>query len=357
VRGEGSGLAASGAPLPADGVRARAAGRCLDRLLAGLDRGADRDETRMSQTAGGAPYGRPGSLGVGPRSHCRTSTKLVEWRFGRPIMNVPSKVLAWLVLAIVFLPSSLLPPLAMAQGAPQPLSPEQIDQLVAPIALHPDKLLAQILMASTYLLEVVQAARFVKENPKVQGDQLNEALKRYTWDDSVKSLVFFPQVLTMLNDKLDWLQKLGDAFLAQQNDVMAGIQRLRARAQSAGQLKSTPEQQVIVEPAVAAAPPPPAAAPPAAPPQTNVVVQTPPPQTNVQVVQSPPTVIRIEPTNPEVVYVPSYNPTAVYGEWPPAYPPYSPYPAGYFAAGLFTFAAGAEVGAALWGNCNWRGGD
>ncbi|HTD76129.1 MAG TPA: DUF3300 domain-containing protein, partial [Chloroflexota bacterium] len=112
-----------------------------------------------------------------------------------------------------------MPPLAMAQGAPQPLSPEQIDQLVAPIALHPDKLLAQILMASTYPLEVVQAARFVKENPKVQGDQLNEALKRYTWDDSVKSLVFFPQVLTMLNDKLDWLQKLGDAFLAQQNDV------------------------------------------------------------------------------------------------------------------------------------------
>ena len=107
-------------------------------------------------------------------------------------MNVPGKVLAWLVLAIVFLPSSLLPPPAMAQGAPQPLSPEQIDQLVAPIALHPDKLLAQILMASTYPLEVVQAARFVKENPKVQGDQLNEALKQYTWDDSVKSLVFFP---------------------------------------------------------------------------------------------------------------------------------------------------------------------
>ena len=139
-------------------------------------------------------------------------------------MNVPSKVLAWLVLAIVFLPSSLLPPLAMAQGAPQPLSPEQIDQLVAPIALHPDKLLAQILMASTYPLEVVQAARFVKENPKVQGDQLNEALKRYTWDDSVKSLVFFPQVLTMLNDKLDWLQKLGDAFLAQQKEVLIGMQ-------------------------------------------------------------------------------------------------------------------------------------
>src|SRR5207247_6547737 len=110
VRGEGSGLAASGAPLPADGVRARAAGRCLDRLLAGLDRGADRDETRMSQTAGGAPYGRPGSLGVGPRSHCCTSTKLVEWRFGRPSMNVPSKVIAATLRAAVVLASLYVPP-------------------------------------------------------------------------------------------------------------------------------------------------------------------------------------------------------------------------------------------------------
>ena len=257
-------------------------------------------------------------------------------------MNVPGKVLAWLVLAIVFLPSSLLPPPAMAQGAPQPLSPEQIDQLVAPIALHPDKLLAQILMASTYPLEVVQAARFVKENPKVQGDQLNEALKQYTWDDSVKSLVFFPQVLTMLNDKLDWLQNLGDAFLAQQNDVMAGIQRLRARAEANGQLKSTPEQKVIVEPAAAA--PPPAAA------------QAPPAQTTVQVAQAPPTIIKIEQPNPQVVYVPSYDPTVVYGAFPEAYPPYYPYPPGYFAAGAFTFAAGMAVGAALWSDCDWHSG-
>jgi len=260
-------------------------------------------------------------------------------------MRTLRKVLVWVLLVVVFLP---LP--AITQDAPKTFKPEEIDQLVAPIALHPDALVAQILMASTYPLEVVQAARFVKENPSVKGDQLDEALKQQSWDDSVKSLVFFPQVLTMLNDKLDWLQKLGDAFLAQQQDVLASIQRLRARAQSAGQLKSTPEQKVIAEAATAAAPP-------AAPPQTNVVVQTPPPQTNVQVVQSPPTVIRIEPTNPEVVYVPSYDPAAVYGAWPPAYPPYSPYPVGYFAAGMFTFAAGAAVGAALYGNCNWGGGD
>src|SRR5256885_11866564 len=198
-------------------------------------------------------------------------------------MNNLVKILAWLALTLGLV---ALPLPALAQGSPPPLKPEELDQLVAPIALHPDQLLAQVLMASTYPLEIVQANRFVKENSKLQGDQLTEALKQQTWDDSVKSLVFFPQVLAMLSEKLDWLQKLGDAFLSQQQDVLASIQRLRARAQSAGQLKSTPEQQVIVEPAVAAAPPPPAAAPPAAPPQTNLVVQTPPPPTNVQGVQS-----------------------------------------------------------------------
>src|SRR5437762_14078995 len=146
----------------------------------------------------------------------------------------------------------------------------------------------------------------------------------------------------MLNDKLDWLQKLGDAFLAQQNDVMAGIQRLRARAEANGQLKSTPEQKVIVEPAAAAPSP--------------TVAQAPPAQTTVQVAQAPPTIIKIEQPNPQVVYVPSYDPTVVYGAFPPAYPPYYPYPPGYFAAGAFTFAAGMAVGAAPVGACAWRGG-
>jgi hypothetical protein len=263
-------------------------------------------------------------------------------------MNALHKVLVWLLLGIVFLPSPATP-----QDAPKSFKPEELDQLVAPIALHPDALLAQLLMASTYPLEIVQAARFVKDNPTLKSDQLNEALKQHTWDDSVKSLVFFPQVLTMMNEKLDWLQKLGDAFLAQQQDLMAAVQRLRARAQASGQLKDTPEQKVIVEGA-ATAPPPPSGAPPPSPPPT---VQTLPAPTTVEVTQAAPTVIRIEPTNPQVVYVPSYNPTVVYGAWPPAYPPYYPYPAGYFAAGAFTFAAGAAVGAALWGDCNWGGGD
>jgi hypothetical protein len=149
----------------------------------------------------------------------------------------------------------------------------------------------------------------------------------------------------MMNDKLDWLQKLGDAFLGQQQDLMAAVQRLRARAQASGELTSTPEQKVIAEPAAApAAPPPPSG-------------QAPPAQTTVAVTQAPPTVIRIEPTNPEVIYVPSYNPTVVYGAWPyPAYPPYYPYPAGYFAAGAFTFAAGMAVGAAVWGDVDWHHG-
>ena len=263
-------------------------------------------------------------------------------------MNVRARDLTWLLLSsLLFLPLE-----ARAQDAAK-FKPEELDQIVAPIALHPDALVAQVLMASTYPLEVVQAARFAKDNAKLQGDQLNEALKQHPWDDSVKSLVFFPQVLTMMSDKLDWLQKLGDAFLGQQKELMASIQRLRARAQSAGQLKSTPEQNVIVEKAETAPPPPAAGATPAPP----VTVQPLPAQTTVQVIEAPPTVIRIEPTNPQVISVPAYDPTVVYGAWPPAYPPYYPSPPGYFAAGAFTFFAGAAVGAALWGDADWGNGD
>ena len=216
--------------------------------------------------------------------------------------------------------------------------------MAAPIALYPDPLLAQVLMASTYPLEIVQAARFVKDNPNLKGDQLDEKLKDQTWDDSVKSLVVFPQVLALMDEKLDWTQKLGDAFLAQQKELLDAVQRLRARAQTEGNLKSTPEQTVTVEPAAAA--PPPRRRPP------------PPPQT-VVVQQQPAQVIKIEPANPQVVYVPAYNPTVVYGAWPyPAYPPYYPYPPGYaFGAAALSFGVGMAVGAAVWGNCNWGGGN
>src|SRR5262245_24700944 len=229
-------------------------------------------------------------------------------------------------------PPAATPPSAQAAAQPT-FTPEQLEQVAAPIALYPDPLLAQVLMASTYPLEVVQAARFVKANPNLSGDQLNEKLKDQTWDDSVKSLTSFPQVLDLLNEKLDWTQQLGDAFLADEKGVLDAVQRLRARAQAAGNLKTTPEQTVTVEP-VAAAPP--------APGQT-VVVQ-----------QQPASVITIQPASPNVVYVPSYNPTVVYGAWPyPAYPPYYPYPPGYaFGAAALSFGVGMAVGAAVCGNCN-----
>lgn len=227
------------------------------------------------------------------------------------------------------------PPLPRAQQQPgadggRPFKPEELEQIVAPIALYPDPLVAQIFMASTYPLEVIQAARFAKGNPNLKEAALNEELKKQTWDDSVKALVAFPQVLEMMDSQLEWVQKLGDAVLAQQKDTMDAIQRLRAKAQASGNLNSTEQQQVIVE-----------------------RVESGPQQT----------IIRIEPSNPQVIYVPTYNPTIVYGAWPyPAYPPYYYYPPyypyGYFAASAaLAFGAGMLVGGAIWGNCNWGGGD
>ena len=200
-------------------------------------------------------------------------------------------------------------------------SQEELDQLVAPIALYPDSLFAQILMASTYPLDIVAAERWVKANPKLKDKALQDALDKQPWDPSVKSLAVLPQVLTMMSEKLDWTQKLGDAFLAQQADVMKTAQALRAKAVAQGTLKDSKEQKVI----------------------TEKVEST--------------TVIKIEPTNPEVVYVPTYNPAVVYGGWPyPAYPPYYYYPPGYVAGGaLLGFTAGVIVGGALWGNSNWGG--
>jgi hypothetical protein len=138
---------------------------------------------------------------------------------------------------------------AMAQGSQQAalFKAEEIEQLVAPIALYPDALLAQVLMASTYPLEVVEAARWAKANPKPKDQAIENALQTQTWDASVKSLTAFPQVLTMMNDKLDWTQKLGDACLAQQKEVMDAVQRLRGKAEAQGNLKTTKEQKVIVE--------------------------------------------------------------------------------------------------------------
>jgi hypothetical protein len=166
-------------------------------------------------------------------------------------------------------------------------SQQDLDRLLAPIALYPDPLLAQVLMASTYPLEVVEAARWAKANPKVSGKALEDAMSKQSWDPAVKSLTAVPQVLQQMNDNLDWMQKLGDAFLAQQQDVMDTVQGLRARADAAGNLKTTDQQVVRTE------------------------VQG---SQKIYVVESP---------KPEVIYVPTYNPTVVYGSWWYPTPPYA----------------------------------
>lgn len=234
-------------------------------------------------------------------------------------MHRMSRILAnFLIVALMAMPWAR----AQEGGATQ-FKKEEIEQLVAPIALYPDALVAQILMASTYPLEIVSAARWSKANPSVKDKALEDAMQKQPWDPSVKSLTAFPSVLAMLNEKLDMTQKLGDAFLGQQKDVMAAIQTLRARADKAGNLKSGKEQKVTTT------------------------------QENGQ------TVIVIEPTNPQVVYVPTYNPTVVYGPWPyAAYPPYYYYPPGYVAGtAFFAFSVGVIVGNSMWGGCHWGGGN
>ncbi len=221
---------------------------------------------------------------------------------------------------------------AQAQGAVasgQKLTNQQLDLLTAPIALYPDALLAQVLMASTYPQEVEQAAQWSQQNPNLKGDDAVKAVQSQLLDPSVQSLVAFPQALATMASKPDWMTQLGNAFVAQPGDVMDSVQRLRRSAQSAGNLKTTEQQKVVVQQA----------------PSTSV------------------TTIQIEPANPQVVYVPSYNPTVLYGTWPyPAYPPvYVPPPTGYaiatgFATGL-AFGAGVAVANSLWGNCNWNHGD
>jgi hypothetical protein len=211
------------------------------------------------------------------------------------------------------------PPQAAAPAGAKTFSQQDLDQLLAPIALYPDALLAQILMASTYPLEVVSAARWSKANPGVKDKALEAEMQKQAWDPAVKGLTSVPKVLEQMNEKLDWTQKLGDAFLAQQKEVMATVQSLRAKAAAAGNLKTTPQQTVKTEA---------------------------PGATTVYIIESPKT---------EVVYVPTYNPTVVYGTWAyPAYPPYSMYPPAYVYPPGVAFATGVVVGAAIWGNTNWN---
>jgi Protein of unknown function (DUF3300)/Chaperone of endosialidase len=224
--------------------------------------------------------------------------------------------------------------LAQTQQTPasntQLLKPEELDQLVAPIALYPDNLLSEVLMASAYPLDIVQAERWLQSHKNLKGDQLKAAIAKEDWDDSVKSLIATPDVLAMMSEKLDWTEKLGDAVVDQQPDVMDAIQRLRAKAQANDKLKSTKQQTVTVN--------------------------------EVQGKQ----VIAIAPTDPDTLYVPYYDPAVVYGAWPyPDYPPYYWPPPPYIGYGLLAtglaFGAGWALGnwwsGGYWGgNINWSGG-
>src|SRR5215467_9883871 len=216
----------------------------------------------------------------------------------------------WLMLGMIL----LTPLCSMAQtpappAAPTLLKPAELDQLVAPIALYPDPLLAEVLMASTYPLDVVEAERWIGSNKNLPGDQLKAQADKQDWDQSIKSLVAVPDVLAMMSDKLDWTQKLGDAVVAQNADVMDAVQRLRAKAQANKKLASTPQQTVTVR----------------------------------QAENKP--VIAIEPTEPDTIHVPYYDPAVVYGEWPYSdYPPYAFAAPSYIGAGVL--ATGVAFGSA-----------
>lgn len=200
------------------------------------------------------------------------------------------------------------------------LSPQQLDTLVAPVALYPDRLLGQIMAASTYPLEIAEAAQWLQQNPNLQGTQLVEAARQQNWDPSVQALVVFPDVLTRLSSDVRWTTDLGNAFLAQQADVMTAVQRMRARAQAAGKLRSNGQQTVTTE------------------------------------MQGDQSAIDIQPANPEVVYVPYYNPAYIWG--PPAYGYYPPwdyldigYGFGYgFGPGIYI---GGFFGGLGWGGWGW----
>ena len=236
--------------------------------------------------------------------------------------GIYARLLLWSLALLLAAPPGGIMAQGQDSGGQPTFRQEELDQMLAPIALYPDDLLAQVLMAATYPLEVVQAARWVQANPNLSGDQLAAVLEQQDWDPSVKSLVNFPSVLQMLNDRLEWTQKLGDAFLAQKDQVMDTVQKLRQRAQAQGYLQTTSQERVVVDPQSQA--------------------------------------IDIEPAVAEEMYVPAYDPTVVYGPWRwPAYPPYYYYPPGVVITGGF-IGFGVALGVAwgyAWGRFNWHSHD
>ena len=254
-------------------------------------------------------------------------------------------------ISAVTLPATVSAPPVTPAVVKSAFSTAQIDQWVAPVALYPDALLSQVLMASTYPTNVAQAVQWSHDNSLKQGDAAIQAVSDQPWDASVKSLVAFPQLMALMGENPQWVQNLGDAFLAQPQDVMDSVQRLRQLAQQTGSLKSSTEQKIITTTKKVVPVNQPANAPAT---QSNTV------STSSPVVAEPaPTVITIEPANPDVVYIPNYNPNVVYGSWAnTAYPPvYLPPPAGEpfvdsFVRG-FGYSMGVATTYALFSSIDW----
>jgi hypothetical protein len=255
-----------------------------------------------------------------------TSLSSVPKRSGRSIVAI---VCAALLVPgeTVFLAQAAPPATTQAAVEEAKLPPEQLDSLVAPIALYPDPLLGQVLVASTYPLEIVQLQQWLAKNKGLKDKALADAVAKQPWDPSIQSMAALPDVVKRLGDDIQWTTELGNAFLGQQADVMDAVQRMRKKAEGTGALKTNEQQKV----------------------ETKVVEQK--------------TVIVVEQANPEVVYVPSYNPVVVYGPpvyaYPPIYyPPYYPPSTGaVVAAGVISFGVGIAIGAAWgggWGyGCGW----
>ena len=202
-----------------------------------------------------------------------------------------------------------------SNSAPQLMSAAQLQSLVSPIALYPDSLLSLMLLASTYPLEVAEAYNWRRNNATLKGAALNDALKAQSWNDSVKSIMSFPQAFDMMGSQLQWTQNLGNAYKLQPADTMKAVQLLRQRAVKAGTLQSNAQMTVTTDAS------------------SNIL---------------------ITPANTQVVYVPTYNPTMVYGAWP--YPDYPPYPAYNPAWGVMAFGLGFAVGDAFWATPSWSNG-
>lgn len=283
---------------------------------------------------------------------CAASTGLyIKSRTVEAPVEPQSTQLAVSDAAAVTFPATVSAPPVTPAVVKSAFSTAQIDQWVAPVALYPDALLSQVLMASTYPTNVAQAVQWSHDNPLKQGDAAIQAVSDQPWDASVKSLVAFPQLMALMGENPQWVQNLGDAFLAQPQDVMDSVQRLRQLAQQTGSLKSSTEQKVITTTKKAV------------PVKQTVTAPVIPSNTvltaNPVITEPATTVISIEPANPDVVYIPNYNPTVVYGNWAnTAYPPvYLPPPAGEpfvdsFVRG-FGYSMGVATTYALFSSIDW----